>query len=208
MVNPSGDRGANNEASQRASKRGAAGRMEAGEAAELLSAIAQDQDRSAFAALFKAFAPRVKSYVLGLGVTAAAADDLVQDIMLTVWRRAGLYDAGKASPSTWIVTIARNRRIDLLRREKYPQLDPNDPLLVPAAEPAADGVIAAAQAGEALHRAIETLPKEQAELLRMAYFKDQTHSHIADSLSLPLGTVKSRLRLAMAKLRAQLEEDF
>jgi RNA polymerase sigma factor (sigma-70 family) len=172
----------------------------------LLAAIARDQDRNAFVALFRDFAPRLKSYVLGLGVDGSGADDLVQDIMLTVWRRAAQYDPVKASPSTWIFTIARNRRIDLLRRDKRPQLDPHDPLLVPAPTPAPDGKLAADQASTALRRAMAKLPEEQAQLLRLAFFQDLSHSQIAAKLSMPLGTVKSRLRLALGKLRPQLEE--
>lgn len=180
---------------------------QANPATELLLSVGRDRNRTAFVALFQDFAPRVKSYVMGLGLDDPSADDLVQDIMLTVWRRASQYDPAKASPSTWIFTIARNRRIDMFRRQKRPQLDPNDPLLVPDPEPAADGVLAAGQANEALRRAVATLPKEQSQLLRLAFFEDLSHSHIAERLDLPLGTVKSRLRLALGKLRVQLKDD-
>ena len=173
---------------------------------QLLIAIGRDRDRSAFVDLFQSFAPRVKSYVMGLGLGPSAADDLVQDIMLTVWRRAEQYDPVKAAASTWIFTIARNRRIDMFRRENRPEFDPNDPMLVPEPERPADSELAIRQESENLRRAVATLPKEQAEMLRLAFFEDLSHGHIAAKLSLPLGTVKSRLRLALGKLRSQLKD--
>lgn len=176
------------------------------ESEELLIAIGRDRDRSAFVNLFQIFAPRIKSYVMGLGLSQAAADDLVQDIMLTIWRRAEQYDPAKAAASTWIFTIARNRRIDFFRRENRPEFDPNDPMLVREPEPAADSELAIRQESEILRQAVATLPEEQAELLRLAFFEDLSHSHIAAKLSLPLGTVKSRLRLALGKLRVLLKD--
>ena len=125
--------------------------------------------------------------------------------MLTVWRRAAQFDPSKAAASTWLFTIARNRRIDTLRRARRPEIDPEDPALVREPDDPADRVVEAAQRRASLQAAVAELPDDQAKLLRLAYFEDKSHSIIAAELSLPLGTVKSRLRLAMGKLRAALE---
>ncbi len=172
---------------------------------ELMAAVAERRDREAFVQLFELFGPRVKAYLVRQGADWNAAEDLTQDVMLTVWRRANLFDRSKAGVSTWVFTIARNRRIDSLRRARRPEIDADDPALVPDPDDSADDVVHAAQRRERLHAAVAQLPEEQAELLRLAYFEDKSHSLIADELSLPLGTVKSRLRLAMVKLRAALE---
>ena len=172
---------------------------------ELMAAVAERRDRQAFAALFELFGPRVKSYLMRQGAERAAAEDLVQDVMLTVWHRAPQFDASKASFSTWVFTIARNRRIDKLRRARRPEIDPDDPVLVREPEDAPDKVVETTQKNEKLHAAIKALPEEQERLLRLVYFEDKSHSVIAEELAIPLGTVKSRLRLAMSKLRAALE---
>jgi RNA polymerase sigma-70 factor (ECF subfamily) len=173
---------------------------------DLMAAVAQDRDRIAFARLFDHFAPRVKSYMRRLGAEPTAAEDLVQDVMLTVWRRAAQFDRSKAGVATWIFTIARNRRIDIIRRERRPELDPDDPALVANQEPEADTAVEQRQHGARLRSAVGELPAEQARLLQLAFFEDKSHSAIAAELDLPLGTVKSRIRLAMQKLRSQLAE--
>ncbi len=173
---------------------------------DLMAAVAAKRDREAFGQLFDHFAPRVKGYICRLGVEPASAEDLVQDVMLTVWRRAEQFDPAKAGVATWIFTIARNRRIDVIRRERRPEPDPNDPALVPDRELEADAALAQKQDGGRLRRAVAELPDDQAQLLRLAYFEDKTQSVIAAELNLPLGTVKSRIRLAMTKLRSQLAE--
>jgi RNA polymerase sigma-70 factor (ECF subfamily) len=148
----------------------------------------------------------VKSYLLRLGANDHQAEDLAQDVMLLVWRRASQYDPSQASLSTWIFTIARNRRIDVLRKERRPEIDPEDPALVREADPLPDETVEADQKNVLLREAIGELPEEQAELLRMNFFEDLPHSAIADRLGLPLGTVKSRLRLAMSRMRKILGE--
>ncbi len=172
-----------------------------------LAAVAKHADRSAFARLFQHFAPRVKAYLLRLGADEAAAEDLMQDVMLTVWRRAPTYDPRLAGVSTWIFTIARNRRIDSLRRGGRPLGEVDDPSLRPQAPTAPDEFAAAQQWEEKIAAAIEDLPPEQAEMLRLAYFDDRSHSEIASALRLPLGTVKSRLRLAVGRLRSIFESE-
>jgi RNA polymerase sigma-70 factor (ECF subfamily) len=174
-------------------------------AEDLMQAVAQRRDRTAFMRLFEHFGPRIKGYLIRQGADPASAEDLVQDVMLTVWRRAAQFDRSKAAASTWLFTIARNRRIDTLRRARRPEIDPEDPALVREPDDPADRVVEAAQRRASVHAAVAELPDDQATLLRLAYFEDKSHSVIAAELSLPLGTVKSRLRLAMGKLRAALE---
>jgi RNA polymerase sigma factor (sigma-70 family) len=173
--------------------------------AELLAAVAEHGDRHAFDALFAFYAPRINSYLLRSGADPATAEELVQDIMLTVWRRAGEFDHRQAGVSTWIFTIARNRRIDQLRRDRYWR----SPSLAADAEPApaapTDALFEAREASMLLREAIGALPPEQAELLRLAFFNDKSHGAIARERGMPLGTVKSRLRLALRRLRQFLE---
>lgn len=173
----------------------------------LIERVALDSDREAFVELFRHFAPRVKSYLRGMKADEGLAEDLTQEVMLTVWRRAKQYDPRQASLSTWIFTIARNRRIDAVRREKRPEIDPNDPALVPDEQRAPEELVSRQQQNAALREAIRELPGEQAQLLRLSYFEEKSHAEIASELDLPLGTVKSRLRLAMTKLRGMLEEE-
>lgn len=173
---------------------------------ELLLAVGRVRDRAAFAALFGHFAPRLKAYLRRLGSDGPAAEELVQEVMLLVWRRAETFDPTQASAGTWVFTIARNRRIDALRREQRPEIDPDDPALVPDPVEPADRALETAQDSGRLRAAIKELPPEQAELLRMAYFEDKPHSVIAAERGLPLGTVKSRLRLALDRLRKALRE--
>lgn len=173
--------------------------------AALVGAVAAHSDRTAFAELFAYFAPRVKSFALRGGADPATAEEIAQDTLAVVWRKAGSYDPGKAAVSTWIYTIARNRRIDLIRREGRPELDPEDPGLVPAPAPSGDAVVAARQTTRLVRDAVDGLPDEQRDVLEMAFFGDRTHPEIAEALGLPLGTVKSRIRLALRKLETALK---
>ena len=172
----------------------------------LLVAVAEERDRKAFVSLFEHFAPRIKGYLRRQGASDGEAEDLMQDVMLTVWTRAPLFDRRKARASTWIFTIARNKRIDAIRRERRPELDPNDPALVPDRNDNPDDAASAAEWRVLVRRAIENVPPEQARVLRLAFFDDMSHAAIAKELNLPVGTVKSRMRLAFAKLRSSLEE--
>lgn len=176
------------------------------EMSDLLVAVAERKDRAAFVRLFDHFAPRVKSYLKRLGVGDSQAEDLVQEVMLTVWRKSWQYDPQKARATTWIFTIARNKRIDAIRRERRPELDPNDPALVPDPEASPDEAASAGEWRDLIRQAITQVPDEQAMILRRHFFEEKTHDVIAKELGLPLGTVKSRIRLAMRKLRRNLEE--
>jgi RNA polymerase sigma-70 factor (ECF subfamily) len=173
--------------------------------AALVERIATSADKQAFASLFRHFAPRVKSYLLRLGAGGAQAEELTQEAMIMVWRKAASFDRNQSSVATWLFTIARNKRIDAIRRERRPEIDPSDPALVPDPEPAPDVALAVDQRDTRLRAAIATLPAEQAELLKLAFYEDKSHGDIAAERGIPLGTVKSRLRLAFGRLRKVME---
>jgi len=173
-----------------------------------LADIAERQDRTAFKTLFDYFAPRIKAYVMKLGTPPAQAEELVQETMLKVWRKAAQFDPLKAAPSTWIFRIARNQRIDAFRRDARPELDPHDPGLIPDAEPLPDAQLGQQQSEENVREAMATLPEEQKSILLLAFFEDLSHGEIAARLNIPLGTVKSRSRLALAKLRTYLDQQI
>jgi RNA polymerase sigma-70 factor (ECF subfamily) len=175
--------------------------------ADLLGAVATRQDRNAFAELFAYYAPRVKSYLLRLGADNALAEEIVQDVMVTVWRKAGLFDRAQASASTWIFRIARNRRIDLFRRSKRPELDPEEEMVLPSGVEAPDARVEAMETEARVRAAMKDLPEEQVLLLKLAFYEGLSHSEIAAKLGAPLGTVKSRIRLAFAKMKARLGDD-
>ena len=173
---------------------------------DLVLAVAGQRSRAAFAALFAHFAPRLKSYLMRLGAEAGQAEELVQDVMLQVWHRAETFDPAQANASTWVFTIARNKRIDAIRRERRPEIDLTDPALVPEPVEPADRTLEAGQENARLNAAIGALPNEQAKLLRLAYYEDKPHSTISAEQGIPLGTVKSRLRLAVDRLRRLLRD--
>lgn len=175
--------------------------------ADLLRRIANAQDRVAFGELFAHFGPRIKAYLMRGGTSAPAAEDLAQEAMLIVWRKAALFDPAKASVATWIFTIARNLRIDALRRERRPGFNPDDPSLLPEGERGADAVLEARVVENALTLALRDLPPGQSEIVMQSFFLDKPHSQIAAEMGIPLGTVKSRLRLAMTRLRLALGEE-
>lgn len=171
----------------------------------LVELISRDRDREAFARLFSRFAPKLKAYLMKAGADAAAAEDFAQDAMLTVWRKADLFDARKARASTWIFTIARNRRLDALRRESRPLATPQiDPVPLDPERP--DDLYRERQEAERMRQALDSLSPDQIEVIRLAFFQDQAHSEVAQSLQLPLGTVKSRIRAAMVRLRLRLDD--
>jgi RNA polymerase sigma-70 factor (ECF subfamily) len=174
------------------------------DAAALIRAIAETRDKAAFAALFGQYAPRLKAYMRRLGAADEIAEEIVQETMLMVWRKAALFDPTRAAASTWIYTILRNLRIDMMRRIRPlpPELAAADAQAVPAD---ADDVIDAAERTARLRAALASLPPEQAEVVRLSFFDERPHAEIERALGIPLGTVKSRLRLAMARLRRVLE---
>jgi RNA polymerase sigma-70 factor (ECF subfamily) len=165
------------------------------------------RDRGAFAALFERYAGRVKGYLMRTGAPRDQADEAAQEVMLTIWRRAETFDPARAGGAAWIFAIARNRRTDMLRRRR-PEPDPADPHFVGEPEPAAEEGLAAADRDAAVRAALADLPPEQREVVRLAFYDGLSHAETAEALSAPLGTVKSRLRLALARLRDALGEDF
>ncbi|MCG8511136.1 MAG: sigma-70 family RNA polymerase sigma factor [Rhodospirillales bacterium] len=176
------------------------------ELAGLIERIAQSRDKAAFAELFQHYAPRIKAYLIGLGADAHQAEELAQEAMLAVWRKAAQYDARKASAGTWIFTIARNLRIDALRKEKRPEFDPHDPALMPAEKQGMDDAVEHNQQSRRIREVMDQLPDDQASVIRMSFFQEKAHSEIAAELGLPLGTVKSRIRLAMGRFREEMGE--
>lgn len=171
----------------------------------LLEAVAQRRDREAYARLFAHYAPRLKAFLMRSGASASAAEDFAQDAMLTVWRRADLFDPRRARASTWIFIIARNRRIDALRRDGRQSLLQDDPFAGEAPEQP-DALLETAHEAERVRAALAQLAPDQAEAIRLSFFADRPHGEIAETLSLPLGTVKSRIRAGLARLRAQLQQ--
>lgn len=170
-----------------------------------IALVAAARDRRAFAALFEHFAPRVKSYMLRLGASAAQAEDLAQETLLAVWRKADSFDPTRAGAATWVFTIARNLRIDAIRKERL--IEPGEPSEdMPSGDLRADTIIETAQAERSLRAALAGLPEEQAMLLRLSFFEDHAHGDISERLGMPLGTVKSKLRRAIGRLRAALED--
>ncbi len=164
---------------------------------DLLGRLAAKPDKSIYARLFNHFAPRVKAYILRLGVAVSAAEEVTQEVMLSVWRKAHMYHPEKAAASTWIFTLARNQSIDWMRKQKYPQYSLDE------------WSETAAQAGQGeqevlsdrVAKAISQLPENQAQVIYMSYFEGRSHGDIASRLDIPLGSVKSRIRLASEKLK-------
>lgn len=172
----------------------------------LLLEVARRRDPGAFAVLFSHFGPRIEAYLRRLGAQAAQAEDLAQDVMLTVWQRAVQFDDERASVGAWIFAIARNRFIDVQRRcgRERSALDRSE--VVDATDDETEEGLYLNELERHLCEAMAALPREQTELLRRGYYEDKSQSTLADELKLPLGTIKSRQRLALAKLRRLLVE--
>lgn len=168
----------------------------------LVGRVRDHQDRQAFAELFRHFAPRVKAFLMKSGAEMALAEECTQDVMATLWTKAHLFDPSRANVSTWVFTIARNKKIDAIRRRKRPE--PEDLSWGPEAEPNQADALSLRQENEKLAKAVAELPERQKELIEHAYFGDLSHSEIAQETGLPLGTIKSRIRLALEKLRHEM----
>lgn len=169
---------------------------------DLLYDVGQNKDKDSFIALFNYFAPRIKSFLLKGGASETKADELAQETMLNVWNKAKGYDPTKAAASTWIFTIARNKRIDALRKKKYYSVDlDNLPELEDETDTSPIQNAIDSEETHAIAHAIQSLPAEQADLIKRSYFEEKTHQEIAEETGLPLGTVKSRIRIALKRLR-------
>ena len=168
----------------------------------LMLRVRDAQDKAAFAALFRHFAPRIKAFLMKSGASATLAEECAQDVMATLWQKAGQFDPARASVATWVFTIARNRRIDAIRRARRPEPEALD--WGPDTEPDQAEVYEVAQENRRLGEALATLPDKQRALIERAYYGDLSHSEIALETGLPLGTIKSRIRLALDRLRHQM----
>ncbi len=180
--------------------------LESKEINALMAAVAERQDVDAYQLLYRHFVPKVRAYMSKIGSERAFADEMAQEAMLTVWRKAKLFDPDRGQASTWIYTIARNVRIDALRRGPRPTFDPNDPAFIPEDEPAADVALDRRQDAERLRVAMASLKPDEIRTLRLSFFEDMAHPAIAATLGIPIGTVKSRIRNACLKLRAILKD--
>jgi RNA polymerase sigma factor (sigma-70 family) len=174
---------------------------------DYVQAIVDHQDQEAFRALFDYYAPRIHAYLLRLCHNPALAEDITQDVMTTLWKKAGLFDSKKSSLITWLFRVARNRHIDLHRRKRFQHADIDMTELVDEDIKQADAHLDDALREEKVRQAIHNLPIEQLELVRMAFFTDMSHSQIAEETGIALGTVKSRIRLAFKRMRSELEQD-
>jgi RNA polymerase sigma-70 factor, ECF subfamily len=180
--------------------------LDGGEAARLVGAIARDGDRQAFARLFAFYAPRLKTFLTRQGFGPGDCDDLIQDTMLAVWRKAGQFDADSGAVSTWIFTISRNLGIDRRRRQARRLKDDLTPASDIDPAPSAEGELITREDDRRVRRALDQLPAEQAEVIVLSFFSQSPQTEIASLLGIPLGTVKSRVRLAMNRLRQLLDE--
>jgi len=174
----------------------------------LLDAIAGARSRDAFAELFRRYAGRVKAFLLRSGASHDEAEEGAQEVMITLWRRAETFDAARAGAATWIFTIARNKRIDMMRRARRPAPDPEDPQFRPDDEAGAETRLSGRERDARVRAALAGLSADQLAVVRLAFFAGLSHAEIAERLETPLGTVKSRLRLSFRRLRDELGDSF
>ena len=167
-------------------------------------AVRDNRDRAAFAALFDYFAPRLKGFIIRSGASAHQAEEIVQDVMLTIWRKAAMFDPHRAQVSAWIYQVARNRQIDIARKENRPM--PEELKEVPGAEPDASQILGLEQETGQLKKALASLKPEQREMIEKAYLGELSHSEISAQTGLALGTIKSRIRLGLERLRHELKD--
>ena len=167
--------------------------------------IGKNQDKLAFNNIFRYFAPRLKSFLVKAGSTDSQAEEIIQEVMIAVWTKSSTYDSNKSSVSTWIYTIARNKRIDKIRKEKRHYLSESDEGLEIPVNSTQEKEIFSAQVSSSLKKYMSNLPEEQSKLLKLSYFYNKTHADISTELKIPLGTVKSRIRLALTKMRHLVE---
>jgi len=173
---------------------------------QLVLEVAQNKDRNAFKILFEYFAPRLKSYLLNFKITNQKAEDLTQEVMITLWQKADKFNPEKAKLSTWLFRIARNKYIDLVRKQKYPELNVDDHLSSMVAPEKTDKSLEDKQDSALIKEAMESLSNDQRLVINLSFFKELSHSQIAEETGLPLGTVKSRIRTAFQTLRKELGE--
>ena len=174
---------------------------------EALATVAESQDSSSFKKIFDYFSPRLKSFLMRSGADEAIAEEIIQETMTIIWTKADYYDPKVASPSTWIYTIARNKKIDILRKSRKAILEDIDTAILPPVESKADENIEHDQKFEMIAQYLDDLPEDQLNLLKMNFFEEKSHGEISEITKIPLETVKSRIRLALEKIRGKLEQD-
>lgn len=179
----------------------AAAPLDAAAQARLLGLVATARDRQAFALLFKHFAPRLKAFHMRAGLAEMAAEELAQETMLMLWRKAGSFDPARAGAATWVFTITRNLRADQARRYRasLPEPPPEEDL-----SPSAETLSLEAERAARMRGALASLSEAHRRVIELSFFSDTPHASIATALNLPLGTVKSRIRLALSRLRDAL----
>jgi RNA polymerase sigma-70 factor (ECF subfamily) len=173
--------------------------------ADCICRIAVARDEAAFEVLFRHFAPRLKSYFVRLGADLSMAEEITQEALVSVWKNAGQFERSKAAASTWIFTIARNLSIDRFRQARRPAFDPSDPALVPDDEPPPDIQLERAETEQKVRQIMNSLSPNEKSVLMLSFYENRSHGEIAKQLGLPIGTVKSRIRLAFAKIRSTLD---
>jgi RNA polymerase sigma factor (sigma-70 family) len=166
--------------------------------------VRSHRDEAAFAALFNHFAPRIKGFLIKSGAPAPLAEECTQETMVTLWNKAHLFDPSRASAATWIFTIARNKKIDAFRRAARPE--PEDLSWGPEAQPDISDVLVLQEETQRLALALEALPQSQRDMVKRAFYGELSHAELAQETGLPLGTIKSRIRLAIERLRQTLSE--
>ncbi|WP_298803359.1 sigma-70 family RNA polymerase sigma factor [uncultured Lentibacter sp.] len=174
------------------------------EETRLMLAVRDTRDKRAFGKLFDHFGPRLKGVAMRSGLSSGQAEDMVQDVMLTLWRKAHLFDPTRAQVSSWLYQIARNRQIDILRKENRPMPEALKAESEATEESAAD-TLALDQEVSALKQALAKLKPAQREMVEKAYLGELSHTDIEAETGLPLGTIKSRIRLGLEKLRHELD---
>jgi RNA polymerase sigma factor (sigma-70 family) len=172
-----------------------------------LKQIAINQDKASFKKIFDYFGPRLKSFLMSSGAEESIAEEVIQETMAIIWTKADYYNPKLASPSTWIYTIARNKKIDILRKSRKAILENIDTAILPPVEPRLEEDVDHDQRFEIVNKYLNDLPKEQLDLLKMNFIEEKSHGEIAEITKIPLGTIKSRIRLAMEKIRDRIAKD-
>ena len=174
---------------------------------QLVILVARNKDKHAFHQLFDYFAPRIKSYLLNFNISDQKAEDLTQEVMIILWQKADKFDPEKAKISTWLFRVARNKYIDKVRQQKYPLVNADDHMSSMIAPEKTDESIKEKQDKSRIEKAMAILNDEQRKVIELSFFKELSHSQIAMATNLPLGTVKSRIRMAFQALRAELGDE-
>ena len=171
---------------------------------QLAVKIARTKDKIAFKKLFDHFAPRLKSYLMKLGLDGQKSEDVAQEVMITLWQKAEKFDPTKAKLSTWMFRVARNKYIDLVRKQKYATVNADDHMSEMVAPEQTDRPLEGKQTSIHIKKAMLKLKVDQRKVIELSFFEELSHAEISIRLGLPLGTVKSRIRSAFQTLRREL----